>query len=53
MFEDFTTIKLLALRALFVETAEQGEDAEKRADALLILQNIDEEIKIRERKESA
>jgi hypothetical protein len=53
MFEDYTIAQLLALRSLFAETAEQGDDTEKHADALLILQYIDEELTIRGRTKSA
>jgi hypothetical protein len=36
--------------ALFAETAEQDDEAEKQADAFLILQCIDKELDIRERR---
>jgi hypothetical protein len=53
MIEDYTNKQLRGLRSLFAETAEQVDEAVQRADALLILQYIDEELTIRERTKPA
>jgi hypothetical protein len=53
MIEDYTSKRLQGLRSLFAETAEQVNEAEQRADALLIVQYIDEELIMRKRTEPA
>lgn len=53
MFEDYTTNQLLELRSLCADTIELAEDVHKRADTLLLLEYIDEELAIREHRQSA
>ena len=53
MFEGYTINQLLKLRSLCTATIEQADDIRKRADTLLLLEYIDEELAIREHKQSA
>jgi len=53
MFEDYTTKQLLELRCLCAEIAEQADEVEERADALLVLEYIDKELTLREERQSA
>jgi len=53
MFDDYTINQLLNLRSLCADTIELADDVQKRADTLLLLEYIDEELGIRERKQSA
>jgi hypothetical protein len=53
MFDDYTTSQLLDLRSLCADTIELADDVRKRADTLLLLEYIDEELAIREHKQSA
>jgi hypothetical protein len=53
MFEDYTINQLLNLRSLCADTVEQADDVHKRADTLLLLEYIDEELAMREHKRSA
>jgi hypothetical protein len=53
MFEGYTINQLLELRSLCADTIEQADDVRKRADTLLLLDFIDEELAIREHKQSA
>jgi hypothetical protein len=50
MFEDYTINQLLALRSLCADTIERADEVQKRANALLLLEYIDEELAIREPK---
>jgi hypothetical protein len=52
MFDGYTTDQLLELRSLCADTIELADDVEKRADILLLLEHIDEELAIREPKQS-
>lgn len=53
MFDDYTTNQLVHLRALCADFIEQTDELEKRADAMLILQHIEEELAMRELRQSA
>jgi hypothetical protein len=53
MFEDYTISQLLNLRSLCADTIELADHVQKRADTLLLLEYIDEELAIRERRRSA
>jgi hypothetical protein len=53
MFEGYTMNQLLDLRSLCIVTIESADDVHKRADTLLLLEYIDEELAIREHKQSA
>ena len=53
MFENYTVNQLLDLRSLCADTIESADDVHKRADTLLLLERIDEELAIREHKQSA
>jgi hypothetical protein len=53
MFEGYTNSQLLELRSLCADTIELADDVHKRADTLLLLEYIDEELAIREQKKSA
>jgi hypothetical protein len=53
MFENYTVNQLLDLRSLCADTIELADDVHKRADTLLLLEYIDEELAIREHKQSA
>ena len=53
MFENYTINQLLNLRSLCADTVERADDVHKRADTLLLLEYIDEELAMRERKQSA
>ena len=52
MFEGYTMNQLLDLRSLCADTIELADDVHKRADTLLLLECIDEELAIREHKQS-
>jgi hypothetical protein len=47
MLDDYTTNQLLELRLLCAGLIEQTEDIRKRADALLLIEYIDEELALR------
>jgi hypothetical protein len=53
MFEDYTINQLLALRSLCAHAIELTDDVQQRADTLLALEYIDEELAIRRHKQSA
>lgn len=53
MFDEYTTNQLIELRALCADIIERTEGVEQRADALLILQGIEEELAMREYKKTA
>jgi len=53
MFDEYTTGQLLALRSLCADMVELTEGVEKRADTLLVLQGIEEELALREFKKTA
>jgi hypothetical protein len=53
MFEDYTTKQLVELRHLCADTARHSNDVEQIADALLIIEYIEEELVVRCRSEAA
>jgi len=53
MFDDYTIEQLINLRLLCAAAIEKNEDIEQRADALLLLQYIEEELAIRLRRKTA
>jgi hypothetical protein len=53
MFENYTVNQLLDLQSLCADTIESADDVHKRADTLLLLEYIDEELAFREHKQSA
>jgi hypothetical protein len=53
MFDEYTTDRLVELRSLWTVMIEEAEDIERRADALLLLERIDEELAIRDSKQAA
>lgn len=53
MFDEYTTSQLIELRSLCAEIVERTEGVEKRADTLLVLQSIEEELALREYKKTA
>lgn len=53
MFDEYTMNQLVELRAMCADIIEQTGDIQKRADTLLILQHIEEELALREHKKSA
>ena len=53
MFDDYTNKQLFELRSLCADIVERSDEVEKRADALLVLQHIDEELAMRDQKKSA
>jgi hypothetical protein len=53
VFEDYTSKQLIELRSLCAELIERTAALEQRADALLILENIDRELALRGEKEAA
>ncbi len=53
MFEDYTTKQLVELRRLCADTARRASDVEQIADALLIMECIEEELVVRGRSEAA
>lgn len=53
MFEDYSTQQLLNLRSLCADLAGQGDTLESRADALSVVEFIDEELMDREQRKSA
>lgn len=53
MFEGYTNSQLLDLRSLCADTIEDADSLQKRADTLLLLEYIDEELAIRQYKKLA
>ncbi len=53
MFEGYTTNQLVELRVMCADIIERTDEIQKRADTLLILEHIDEELAMREFKKSA
>jgi hypothetical protein len=53
MFEDYTTHQLVELSSLCAHTVEQCESLEERANLLLILEYIEEELTLREQRKRA
>ncbi len=53
MFDGYTTNQLVELRAMCAYIIEQTDEIQKRADTLIILENIDEELAMREQRKSA
>ena len=53
MFDGYTTNQLLKLRSLCADIIERADEAQTRADALLLLGYIDEELAMREQKKIA
>jgi hypothetical protein len=53
MFEDYTTQQLVELRHLCAETARRSHDIEQIADALLIMECIEEELVVRGQSKAA
>lgn len=47
MFDDYTTDQLVELRAMCADVIERAEDVEHRADALVVIEHIDQELAIR------
>lgn len=47
MFEDYTTEQLVTLRFMCAELVEKTHDLEQRADALLLMEYIEEELALR------
>jgi len=52
-FDHYTTDQLVELRSLCADMVEETTDAQKRADALLLLKHIDKELAMRELKQAA
>ena len=48
MFQDYTLEELLQLRCLCIENIEQTEQVAARADLLLILQCLEDELTLRQ-----
>lgn len=53
MFDDYTTFQLIELRHRCADSIQGADDAQQRTAALLILKHIDEELAIRQQKQSA
>jgi hypothetical protein len=53
MFDDYTRNQLLELRNICLSTVERDSTKEETADALLLLEYIDQELVDRERLEAA
>jgi hypothetical protein len=53
MFEDYNTNQLLALRSLCADIIERTDDLRQRADTLLVFECVEEELAMREQKQSA
>jgi hypothetical protein len=53
MFEDYNTNQLLALRSLCADIIERTDDLRQRADTLLVFECLEEELAMREQKQSA
>jgi hypothetical protein len=53
MFDEYTTPQLIELRSLCADMVERTEEVETRADTLLVLQGIEEELASREYKKTA
>ncbi len=53
MFDEYTTNQLVELRAMCADILERTDDIQKRADTLLVLEHIEEELVMREHKKSA
>jgi hypothetical protein len=47
MFEDYTTTQLVELRWRCADMLGETEDIEKRADTLLLLEHVEEELAMR------
>jgi hypothetical protein len=50
MFDEYTKTQLLELRRVCADTVERGSTTEELADALLLLDCIDQELATRERR---
>jgi len=53
MLDSYTTNQLVTLRSLCADMIEETSDVQQRADALLLLEQIDKELALRELKHSA
>jgi hypothetical protein len=53
MFDDYSTKQLDNLRLLCAESIERTDEVQERADALLLLQYIEDELAARVRRKSA
>ena len=53
MFEDFTINQLIELRSFCADMIERANGLQNRADTLLLLEHIDQELTTREQKKSA
>ena len=54
MFDEYTTEQLVHLRLLCADAIERNEDIKQRADALLLLEYVEEELALRaEQRKSA
>jgi hypothetical protein len=53
MFEDYTTNQLIELRRLCSDTVERTRDVAEAADALMVLEYIEEELMMRNQEKSA
>jgi division protein CdvB (Snf7/Vps24/ESCRT-III family) len=53
MFQDYTTEELLELRCLCLENIEAVGDVVQRADTLMVLQYIEEELTLRHHTKAA
>ena len=53
MFKAYPTSRLVDLRSLCADVVEVTGDTEKRAETLLILQRINEELAARQEKQAA
>ncbi len=53
LFGDYTTTQLLQLRSLCAEMVDKTDDVQSRADILLILDHIEEELELRQEQKLA
>lgn len=53
MFEDYTIDQLLQFRSLCADSIELADNVQKRADTLLLLEYLDEELAMRRQKKTA
>ena len=53
MFDNYTTRQLLELRSMCADTIEKSDDVQQRADTLLVLEHIEDELSMRQEKLSA
>jgi len=53
MLEYYSIKQLLSLRSICADTVERADEIEDRANALLMLEQLDEELSAREQKKSA